>query len=48
MFSMFASAEEVTKTGPREEDEDAEPQEEDAKETSDAKVSPCPEMHHLG
>ena len=38
MFSMFASAEEVTRIGPREEDEEAAPQEDDAKETSEVKV----------
>ena len=37
---MFASAEEVTRIGPREEDEDAGPEEDEAKETSDVKVSP--------
>ena len=40
VFSMFASAEEVTKTGPRDEDEEAAPEEDEARETSEVKVSP--------
>ena len=44
---MFASAEEVTKIGPREEDEEAAPQEDEARETSDVKVSSLPLMCHL-
>ena len=39
MFSMFASAEEVTNPAPREEDEEGAPQEDEAKETSEVKVS---------
>ena len=35
---MFASAEEVTRIGPREDDEEAAPQEDEAKETSEAEV----------
>lgn len=38
---MFASAEEVTNPAPREDDEDAAPQEDEAKETSEVKVSSC-------